>query len=161
MLHVYPLKDTDTEIFTQLFAEYYAELDCPDDAAHLVGENIIPDMLAGLLHVDLIANDGQVCGFVIYQIDDIDNEWNFKEGCGDIREIYVSPSRRGCGLGRFLLYSAEMKLRDAGAKTAYCLPYEKSIPFFTACGYENSDEYCEDLDCAVFEKRSLINCCNE
>ncbi len=159
MLHVYPLKDTDREIFNRLFEAYYAELDCADDTAHLVGEYIIPDMLAGLLFIDLIEDGGQPAGFIIYQIDDIDNDWNFKEGWGDIREIYITPSRRRRGLGKFLLYTAEMKLKEAGAQKLYCLPCGGAVPFFTACGYGNTAEYCEDLDSFVFEKNDLNNCC--
>lgn len=160
MIRVYPLKDTDRKEFEKLFEKYYSELDCADDTAHLVDEYIIPDMLSGLLQIDLISDDGEISGFVIYQIDDIVNDWNFKEGWGDIREIYISPSRRRKGLGRFLLYSAEMKLKEAGARKAYCLPFEKAVPFFTACGYSDSNEYCEDLDCNIFEKNSLNNSCH-
>ena len=160
MLHVYPLKDNDRKIFEKLFKDYYAELGCGDDTKHLIDEYILPDMLAGLLHIDLIAEDDEVSGFVIYQIDDIDNEWNLKEGWGDIREIYISPSFRRKGLGKFLLYSAEMKLKEEGAKNAYCLPCETSSPFFAACGYADSDEYCEDLDCNIFEKINLNNGCH-
>ena len=159
MLHVYPLKDTDRKIFDKLFKDYYAELDCADDAAHLVDEYIIPDMLAGLLHIDLIEDGGEIAGFVIYQVDDIDNDWNFKEGWGDIREIYITPSHRRRGLGKFLLFTAEMKLKEAGAQKVYCLPYAGAIAFFTACGYRNSNDYCDDLDCFVFEKNNLNNCC--
>ena len=148
------------EIFRNLFKEYYAELGCADDTEHLIDEYIIPDLKASLLHIDLIAEDNEVAGFIIYQIDDIDNEWNLKEGWGDVREIFISPSRRLKGLGKFLLYSAEMKLKEAGAKGAYCLPYEDAVPFFTACGYADSNEYCEDLDCNVFEKNNLNNCCH-
>ena len=135
MLHVYALKDTDMAVFEELFKQYYAELGCTDDTAHLVEEYVIPDMLASLLHVDLIAENGEISGFIIYQIDDINNDWNLKEGWGDIREIYISPSRRRKGLGKFLLYSAEMKLKEAGAEKAYCLPCESAVPFFTSCGY--------------------------
>lgn len=159
MLRVYPLKDTDRQKFETLFKDYYAELDCLDDTAHLVDEYIIPDMLAGLLHIDLIEEDGECAGFIIYQIDDINNDWNLREGCGDIRELYISPSFRRKGLGRFLLYSAEMKLKEAGAGNAYCLPYEKSVAFFTACGYKNTDEYNEELDCFVFKKDGLNKGC--
>ena len=160
MLHVYSLKDNNREIFEKLFKDYYAELGCSDDTAHLVDEYILPDMLAGLLHIDLIEDEGEISGFVIYQIDDITNEWNLKEGWGDIREIYIIPSRRKQGLGKFLLYSAEMKLKEAGAEKAYCLPYESSTPFFTACGYADSLEYCEDLDCNIFIKNNLANGCH-
>lgn len=161
MIRVFSLKDTDRAVFEKLFKDYYAELDCADDTAHLVDEYIIPDMLAGLLRIDLISDGDTVSGFVIYQIDDINNEWNMKEGWGDIREIYIIPDRRRQGLGKFLLYTAEMKLKEAGAKNAYCLPFEGAQPFFTACGYINSDEYCEDLDCTIFEKNNLNNRCHE
>ena len=160
MIKVSPLCDKSAEQFKEMFAAYYAELNCTDDTAHLVDEYVIPDMLAGLLRVDLIEEDGALCGFVIYQIDDIVNEWNLKEGWGDIREIYIIPSRRGKGLGKFLLYSAELKLRDMSANSAYCLPYESAVPFFTACGYADSAVYCEDLDCNIFEKNSLVNGCH-
>ena len=161
MIKVSPLRDNCVEQFKEMFANYYGELGCTDDTAHLVDEYIIPDLLASLLHVDLLEADGVVAGFVIYQIDDIDNDWNFKEDLGDIREIYVSPAHRNKGLGKFLLYSAEMKLRDAGAERAYCLPCESAVPFFTACGYADTSEYCEDLDCNVFEKNNLNNGCHK
>ena len=160
MLRVYPLKDTEKEIFENLFKEYYAELGCTDDTAHLVDEYIIPDLLAGLLHVDLLSVDGEVAGFVIYQVDDINNEWNLKEGWGDIREIYISPVHRRKSFGKFLLYTAEMKLNDAGVGKAYCLPYENALPFFTACGYSDSLEYCEELDCNIYVKTNLKNGCH-
>ena len=44
MLHVYPLKDTDRNNFEKLFCDYYAELDCGEDAKHLIGEYIIPEI---------------------------------------------------------------------------------------------------------------------
>ena len=159
MLKVYPLKDTKREVFEKLFKEYYEELGCTDDTAHLVDEYIIPDMLAGLLRIDLLAEDGTDIGFAIYQIDDIVNEWNLKEGWGDIREIYISPSRRRNGFGKFLLYSAELALKEGGATKSYCLPGESAIPFFLSCGYTDSKVYCDDLDCNFFEKTNLNNGC--
>ena len=51
-----------------------------------------------------------------------------------------------------------MKLKEAGAKKSYCLPYAKAIPFFTACGYKKTDDYNSELDCFVYEKPSLNNC---
>lgn len=159
MLKVYPLQDTHRKNFEKLFKDYYTELDCGEDTDHLIAEYIIPDMLAGLLHIDLIDDDGECVGFVIYQIDEINNDWNLSEGSGDIRELYISPSSRRKGLGKFLLYSAEMKLKEAGTDKAYCLPYAKAIPFFTSCGYKNTDNYNEELDCFVFEKNGLNRGC--
>ena len=160
MIKVSPLSDETQKDFEKLFAEYYAELDCDEDVPHLLEEYILPDLLAGLIKIEIL-KDGEVyAGFVIYQKDDIDNEWNFKEGWGDIREIFVAPSHRRQGLGKFLLYTAEMKLREAGTQKAYCLPVEGTEEFFTACGYERGNEYSEELDTFVYEKTNLHNKCN-
>ena len=157
MIKVFALQDTRAKEFSDMFAAYYKELGCEDETEHLVGEYIIPDLLAGLLKVDLLSEEDVLCGFAIYQIDKSGNEWNFKEGAGDIREIYVIPPRRRKGLGKFLLYSAEMRLREAGAESAYCVPDELSVPFFTACGYTKTDEACDELDGFVYLKSDLKN----
>lgn len=158
MIKVKPLTDKEVEIFEGMFTQYYGELGCEDDCGHLLKEYVLPDLLAGLLHVDLLNDEDGFCGFVIYQIDDITNDWNFKEGWGDVREIYVAPEKRRQGLGKFLLYTAEMKLKESGAQKCYVLPNENSEKFFTACGYEKTDGFCADLDCNVFEKKNLNNC---
>lgn len=158
MLHVAPLRDDTREIFIKLFKDYYEELGCEDDAQHLADEYVLPDMLAGLLHVDILDDGGEYAGFIIYQRDDIDNEWCFREGWGDVREIYVAPSFRRQGLGKFLLYTAEMKLKEAGAVRCYCLPCNSAADFFAACGYEKTDEYDDEFDGFVYEKADLNNC---
>ena len=159
MIKCYALKDTHKQIFYKLFADYYTELDCGENITHLLDEYVFPDYLAGLISIDLLDDGDETVGFIIYQIDDIDNEWCLKEGFGDVREIYITPSHRRHGLAKFLLYSAEMKLRENGATEAYALPYEKALPFFTACGYADSGEHCDDLDCNVYVKESLLNKC--
>ena len=159
MIKVSPLSDATQKEFEKLFADYYAELGCDDNVPHLLEEYILPDLLAGLIKIDILKDSEIYAGFVVYQTDDIDNEWNFKEGWGDIREIYVSPSRRRQGLGKLLLYTAEMKLKEAGTQKAYCLPAEGAEEFFTACGYERGNEYSEDIDAFVCEKTDLNNKC--
>lgn len=161
MLKISPLNDLARKPFEELFAAYYFELGCDDDASHLVDEYIIPDLLAGQISIDILQDGEEFAGFVIYQIDDIGNDWNFKEGWGDIREIYVIPSRRREGLGKFLLYTAEMKLRESGATRAYSLPEEESEKFFAACGYERTEGYNPDLDSIVYEKHDISNKCRE
>lgn len=159
MIKISPLSDLTKKNFEALFSSYYAELGCEDDTGHLINEYILPDLLAGLLNIDIL-QDGEIfAGFVIYQTDDIDNEWNFKEGWGDIRELYIIPSHRRQGLGKFLLYTAEMKLKESGTVKAYCLPSEGSENFFTACGYKRTDDYNTELDSIVYEKHDLSNKC--
>ena len=110
MIRVFPLNDKYKEVFGKMFADY------DEDADHLVEEYVLPDLLAGLLRVDLIEEDGATCGFCIYQTDEPGNEWNFKDGWGDIREIYITQAKRRKGLGKFLLYTAEMRLKESGVK---------------------------------------------
>ena len=161
MIKVTPLTDEHTEEFTALFKCYYAELGCTDDTQRLVEDYIIPDLLAGILKIDMLHDGKSFIGFVIYQIDDIDNDWNFKEGWADIREIYVAPFARKQGYGKFLLYTAEMKLKESGAGKCYCLPAEGAESFFLSCGYTKTDEYSDDLDCCAYVKNNLNNCCNK
>ena len=159
MLHVYSLNDQKQDEFSKLFRDYYSELGCDDDCDHLLKEYVLADYLAGLISIELIDDGNDTSGFVIYQIDGIENEWNFKEGFGDVREIYVVPSRRRKGLGKLMLYTAEFKMKELGAQKCYCLPYEEAVPFFAACGYLKTDGYNPDLDCPVYEKPSLENHC--
>ncbi|MDE7453278.1 MAG: GNAT family N-acetyltransferase [Clostridia bacterium] len=159
MLHVLSLNDKNEKAFSKLFTDYYKELGCDDDCGHLLKEYVLPDLLAGLISIEVIEDGEEVAGFIIYQIDGIENEWNFKEGFGDVREIYVVPSRRRNGLGKLMLYTAELKMKERGAEKSYCLPYEGAVPFFTACGYLQTEEYSNDLDCPVFEKQNLDNTC--
>ncbi len=159
MIKVSPVNEKTKDGFINLFCDYYAELGCEDDAKHLAEEYVIPDLLAGLLSIDVLEEDGKLAGFAIYQTDAGDGEWCLMEGWGDIREIYVVPQSRGQGFGKFLLYTAEMKLRESGTLKAYCLPYESAIDFFTACGYTPTDDYNEELDCFVFKKTKLDNAC--
>lgn len=159
MLHVFPLTDKSEKQFRRLFTQYYAELDCEDEPEHLLSEYVLPDLKAGLISVEMLKDGEDYAGFVIYQRDEIDNDWNFREGWGDIREIFVIPEKRRQGLGRFLLYTAEMKLKESGAQKAYALPVDEAEPFFRACGYSAGDCYSEELDCAVYEKLNLNNKC--
>lgn len=161
MIKVFPLNDKYAEIFGKMFADYYEELGCDEDAEHLVEEYVLPDLLAGLLRADLIEEDGAPCGFCIYQKDEPGNEWNFKDGWGDIREIYIVAAKRRRGLGKFLLMTAEMRLKEAGAENVYALPVSEAADFFADCGYELTDEVCADLDCNVYAKKlAACNCCN-
>lgn len=143
--------------FEKLFCDYYAELDCEDDPLHLFKEYVLPDLKAGLFRTGVAIKEsnnrgGEIVGFVIFQIDDVLNDWNFKEGCGDVRELYVIPSLRKKGIGRALLSFAEAALKADGASEIYTLPTEESERFFIKCGYADAGEYCAEADNKVFGK---------
>ena len=149
MIRVFPLNDKYADIFGKMFADYYDELGCDEDPAHLVEEYILPDLLAGLLRVDLIEEDGAVCGFCIYQTDKPGNDWNFKDGWGDIREIYITAAKRRNGLGKFLLSTAEMRLKESGVKNIYALPDADSVDFLQRAD-TSSQTKCAPTSTATF-----------
>ncbi|MDE6373891.1 MAG: GNAT family N-acetyltransferase [Clostridia bacterium] len=151
-MKVRPIEENDCEAFKRLFADYYAELDCEDDPLHLFDEYVLPDLQARLFEVAVAECGNSVCGFAVYQIDDLINDWNFKEGCGDLRELFVSPAVRGRGLGRMLLGFCEQRLTELGATEIYTLPVEESENFFIKCGYSDTGEYCAEADNKVFGK---------
>ncbi len=151
-MNVRPVRESDYTALEKLFCGYYTELDCEDDPLHLFSEYLLPDLKAGLFEVGVAEVDGVVCGFVIFQIDDLLNDWNFKEGCGDVRELYVAPDFRRQGMGSALLAFAEKRLAKLGATEIYTLPVEEREKFFIGRGYADNGEYCPDADNKVFGK---------
>ncbi len=146
------IEKDDYPAFEKLFCDYYAELDCEEEPLHLFNEYLLPDLQANLFDVAVSVDGGTVTGFAVFQIDDILNDWNFKEGCGDIRELYVAPAFRRRGAGSALLLFAENKLADSGAREIYTLPVEESETFFYCRGYSDTGEYCAEADNKVFGK---------
>lgn len=139
--------------FKQLFCDYFAELDCEEDPLPLFDDCLLPDLRANLFSVAVCKEGGAPVGFIIYQIDDILNDWNFKEGFGDVRELYVAPAFRRRGLGSALLTFAENELKKGGATEIYTLPVEECESFFAKRGYFDGGEYCPDADNKVFSKK--------
>lgn len=146
------IEEKDYAQFEELFCNYYAELDCEDDPCHLFDEYVLPDLKAELFSVAVCADGDKLTGFVIYQIDDPVNDWSFKDGSGDIREIYVDPLRRGKNAGTELLRYAESKLKLMKATEIYLLPTEDSEEFFIKRGYGFGGEYCEETGDKVYFK---------
>ncbi|MGN0812571.1 MAG: GNAT family N-acetyltransferase [Candidatus Coproplasma sp.] len=146
------IEEKDYEKFEELFCAYYEELDCEDDPCHLFDEYVLPDLKDNLFSVAVAVDGETLFGFIIYQTDAPENEWCFRQGDGDIREIYVTPSHRKRGIGGKLLTFAENELAKSGVKATYTLPTEEAESFFTHCGYSDNGEYCAELDNKVFEK---------
>lgn len=139
-------------IFRKLFCDYFTELDCEDEPEYTFDNFVLPDLTDGRFYVAVAEDGGEICGFVIYQIDAYLQPWHFKEGFGDIRELYVSPLRRRKGAGKALVAFAEGALKEDGADGVYTLPVEESEAFFIKCGYSDTGEYCSSLDNKVFGK---------
>lgn len=161
MLTISPVTDKTQSEFENLFTLYYNELGCDEDVPHLLKEYVLPDLKAGLISADVLRDGEKFVGFTIYQLDDVDNEWCRREGWGDIREIFVLPAHRRQGLGKFMLLTAEFRLKERGVKECYCLPSDGTEEFFAKCGYSRANLYDEELDCFVYEKKNLNPPCKD
>ncbi len=151
-MKVYQLDESLYKDFEKLFCDYYNELDCEDDPLPLSKE-CIDDCKAGLLSVAVAEENGAAAGFIIYQIDDVINDWCFTEGAGDLRELFVAPEYRRRGIATALIGFAENHLKEQGADTVYTLPTEDTEKFFEKAGYFDGGEYCPELDNKVFTKK--------
>ena len=146
------IEDKDLPALKKLFCEYYAELDCDDDPSSAFDDYVVPDLHARLLNAAVAEDGSGLHAFVIFQIDDMINDWCFAEGKGDIREIFVAADKRRKGVGKALALFAENELKKEGASEIYLLPTDGSEAFFKKCGYGDIGEYCAELDCKVFGK---------
>lgn len=146
------IRDNEHDAFGELFRNYFTELDCEDDPQYTFEELVLPDLIAERFSVAVAEEDGKIVGFIIYQIDEFLNPWHFKEGFGDVRELFVLPAFRRRGLGSALLKFAENALKTEGAEGIYTLPVEESESFFLNRGYADTGEYCSGLDNKVFGK---------
>ncbi len=151
-MNVRLITEYDLHALQKLFCAYYEELDCGEDPLSLFEDLVATDIKAGLLSVAVADCGDGLCGFAIFQIDDVINDWCFSEGKGDIREIYVTPEKRRQGVGKALLFFAESALKADGATEVYLLPTDDSEKFFINCGYSDIGDYCAELDCKVFGK---------
>ena len=150
---VRPIEKRDYTAFRSMFTDYFNELDCEDDPECTFDEYLLPDFESGGFSVAVAEENGAVIGFVIYQIDELIGEWNFKEGWGDVREMFVAFEHRGRGIGSALLKYAEDALLNEGADGVYLLPVEEYEEYFLHRGYEDCGEVCKALTAKVFQKK--------
>lgn len=147
-MKIQPLTNQTLKKFEELFCDYYNEMQCDENMPHLFDEFILADWKAELISVAL-AVEGEPVGFVIYQIDGIENDWCIHEGWGDIRELYVMPSLRKKGLGTQLLKFAEEELKGL---PLFVLPDESCEAFFEKNGFSDSGEKESETECKIFVK---------
>jgi GNAT superfamily N-acetyltransferase len=109
----------------------------------------LPDWEAELISIALATEKNAVVGFVIYQIDGIENDWCIHEGWGDVREIFVEKSNRRHKIGSSLLAYAEQQLSGL---PLFTLPTEETESFFIAHVWRDSGELESDTACKIFVK---------
>ena len=157
MYRIESLQFYDYDEFRDMFLDYFVN-DCEVKydkdklRENLINKTIIPQCERGLIFIDLIKQNEEILGFIIYQIDKEECDWKERLGSGFIREFYIKPNFRKLGLGSKLLKNAEDKLKELGAKEIYLTSQEKDNvkQFYKKNGYvtqhnraNNGQEYFE------------------
>lgn len=143
MLKIRKLSKDKYAAFTKLFCDYFDELGESIDKEiiidKIINNQIIKSIENRAYYVDLMTYEDKEIGFIIYQIDSSNSDWNEREGQGFIREFYIEKEYRNKGLGSLLLKNAESKLKKLGATSIYLTSgnNSKTIQFYESRGYEN------------------------
>ena len=93
------LNEEDITEFKQMFCDYF-EFDCNiklDKALieeNVINQQILPSFNKGVIYIDILKQRDKLLGFIMYQIDSEQSDWNEREGSGFIREFYIKPEYR-------------------------------------------------------------------
>ncbi len=140
--------------FIQMFCTYYRndfKFEISDDKAEKICAQIAESSISGVVPLDLLIIDGQIVGFVCYQIDTPHSDWCEREGWGFIREIYVNQTLRGKGFGSKLVAHSEKVLYANGAEHIY-LTSDGTESFWDSCGYKKTGKVSECNHDPIYEK---------
>ena len=127
--------------FTEMFGSYSRDdfkIELTDQQCTKVCTRIIDSASAGISALDLLFVDHRAVGFIWFQIDSPSSDWNEREGCGFIREVYIDASLRRSSLGKTLVEHAEAMLQANNVPSIY-LTSDESELFWVACGYRKTD----------------------
>lgn len=146
------------ESFANMFIDYFindfgVEYDADKLKENLVNGFILKSYEKNMVFIDIIKQN-KPCGFIIYQIDNKNSDWNFKTGCGFIRELYIERNCRGQGLGSLLLANAEKNLKNMGVKEVYLTSDEKEKvqAFYIKNDYKTKNIRCDLNGNLIYEK---------
>ena len=110
-----------TDMWVELAADQreYESYIQPEESREAVREMIAHRIASDCIYVAYAETDEQdqeqtqILGFVTYEIER--GAYALSETRGIIQNLYVTPSKRGAGIGTQLLCAAEDKLHDQGA----------------------------------------------
>lgn len=153
------LSKDDYGIFTEMFLDYFINDENVKYDVKLLEKNLIQNTILKqyekqVIFIDILKSNKKCLGFIIYQIDSENSDWNEKPGQGFIREFYISPNYRRCGLGSYLLSNIENKLMALGVSKVYLTASNKEYvkTFYIKNGYLGTNENSEFNKLEYFEK---------
>lgn len=152
------LAKTEYKYFIDMFLDYFINDVGVEYNENKLKEGLIKGFILktyekNMIVIDVIKQD-KLCGFIIYQIDNENSDWNFKTGCGFIREFFIKRNYRGKGLGTLLLANAEKNLKNMGVKEVYLTSNnkEKVQAFYLKNNYKTKNIRCELNGYLIYEK---------
>lgn len=137
------LSDRYLDQFKEMFVDYFvSDLKAPF-APEVIRDQIAPKpaeaSAAGYAPVLLAVDGDRAVGFIQFQIDSEESDWNDRPGWGFIRECYVRRDYRRRGVGTALVQTADASMREAGASRAY-LTCEDNFAFWESMGWERTGQ---------------------
>ena len=141
--------------FTEMFLKYFNEDLQYEISEEVFKERLLPLMekekLFDIIEILLAIEDGETVGFIIYQIDCEDSDWNKREGWGFVRELYVDKNYRHKSIGSALVGEMEKDLFDVDIYLT-----SQVDEFWLKNQYEKTDMVDEINEQSIFEKRTTI-----
>ena len=143
-----PLNKDEYEEFSQMFGDYFW-FDCEIKhdriliKENVVNKQILPSYEKGIIFIDMLKDENKNIGFIMYQVDSDESDWNERLGFGFIREFFVLKEYRRLGLGSLLLKNAENKLKKLGVQHFYLTSSKKDYvkDFYRVNGYEGENVF--------------------
>lgn len=152
-------KTDDYEEFSRVFFKYFRDalkLDVSFEDARDICRDIEERIGRGICVLDIALVDEKIGGFISYQVDSCESNWNYREGDGCILEAYVDNEYRELGLGKLLNKGAEAVLWRKRIGKIYLTSDEEAVGFWERCGYVLTGDICGKNQCKVMEKGRLI-----
>ncbi|BCJ98713.1 GNAT family N-acetyltransferase [Anaerocolumna chitinilytica] len=153
-VEIRPYSDIDMANFIRMFCSYFRtdfKYDISDKKSEELCNKIADSVMTGVTALDMLAVNGELVGFISYQVDSQKSDWCEREGWGFIREMYISHNMRRKGLGSILVDHAEMMLYDKGTKHIY-LTSDEAGEFWRSCGYTETKSLSTINHDPIYEK---------
>lgn len=130
--------------FEDMFVDYFVNDFGAPFPEEMIREKIVADFRSlnarGIAPTLLAIDDeGDVAGFVTFQVDSEDSDWNDRPGWGFIRETHVNRGWRRHGVGTALVGIACNVMKQSGATDVY-LTTEGPFEFWENTGWKRSGE---------------------
>jgi N-acetylglutamate synthase-like GNAT family acetyltransferase len=153
-IEIRPFNSNDMNYFKEMFRTYFRndlKINITDNELETVTHVISASLTSNITSLDMLLFDGELIGFINYQIDHNTSDWCERESWGFIREFYITNNMRRKGFGTKLVAHTEKVLYEKGAEHIY-LTTDESDEFWSSCGYKKSGKVSDINHSIIYEK---------